>query len=72
MPNIRYNNMPAMEQRVTELANQKVVEKISELVGILSDNVAEVPDPSVDQIIALLNKLAENITTAEETYGQQS
>ena len=70
MPNIRYNNMPAMEQRVTELANQKVVEKISELVGILSDNVAEVQDPSVDQIIALLNKLAENITTAEETYGQ--
>ena len=70
MPNIRYNNMPAMESRVVELANQKVVEKIGELVDILSNNVSSVENPSVDQIIALLNQLADNITTAEEEYGQ--
>lgn len=70
MPNIRYNNMPAMESRVVEIANQKVVEKIGELVDILSNNVSSVENPSVDQIIALLNQLADNITTAEEEYGQ--
>lgn len=70
MPNIRYNNMPALESRVSELANQKVVEKIGELVDILANNVSSVEDPSVDQIIALLNQLADNITTAEEEYGQ--
>lgn len=70
MPNIRYNNMPALESRVVEIANQKVVEKIGELVDILANNVSSVENPSVDQIITLLNQLADNITTAEEEYGQ--